>query len=191
MNESSIQIANNIITGTFTLIAAFGGVWLRDYFENKKTIKMTLKQKALEAYALADQIPHALISKQVICSNLTRDPNYNYFELQKAYPDNSFSILAKLELLIIENFYDINLREKFNELNILVINQSDDLLKIMSKSVSINEEEFITSRDKYNKQASKISTNIKDELNDRYINKKKNECCNVTQLITKFMKCKK
>lgn len=59
---------SNFITGLFTLLAAFGGIWLKDHLDQKRAFKSTRKQKAVEAYALAGKLMSSLTVLTVICS---------------------------------------------------------------------------------------------------------------------------
>jgi len=101
---------SNFITGLFTLLAALGAIWLKDHLDQKKTAKSTRKQKAVEAYMLCGRLMHSLSMLHVICANLIDNKNYPYTEIWKDHPDTSSATLEKLELLIIENFYDLNLQ---------------------------------------------------------------------------------
>lgn len=98
---------NNFFTGFFTLTAALSSIWLKDYLDNKKIYKSTTKQKATESYILANRVMRSLSSSQLICANLLKDKNYNYLDMLDKFPNTSLEELEKLELLIVENFYDL------------------------------------------------------------------------------------
>jgi len=65
-------MSDSFVTGFFTLLAALGGIWLTDHLGQKKMLRTTRRQKAIEAYALAGKLPYSLTMLKVICSNLIR-----------------------------------------------------------------------------------------------------------------------
>ena len=75
---------------------------------NTNKLKSTIKQKAIQSYMLAGRVTHSLTSMMVICANLVKDKKYNYAEIYNNKSDTSSETIEQLELLIIENFYDLN-----------------------------------------------------------------------------------
>lgn len=157
-------------TGFFTLLAALGAVWLKDHLERKKEYKYTLKQKAIEAYTLANRLVHAHNAKEIICSNLIQDANYKYQDMLTNFPDTMFVDLEKLELLIVENFLDLN--DDFLQLNKVLLAEASKLFGIISnpKSNDIKLEEFEESKKNYQNQVLIASRDLRKKLIDRYIN---------------------
>ena len=93
---------NSFITGLFTLLAALGGIWLKDNLDQKKINESTCKQKAVEAYMLAGRLMQSLSMMQAICSNFLNNREYPYKEIFKAHTDTSSGTMEKLELLMKE-----------------------------------------------------------------------------------------
>jgi hypothetical protein len=162
---------NNFFTGFFTLVAALGGVWLKDHLDNKKISKSTVKQRAIESYTLAGRLMHSLNSRMVICANLLKDKNYNYAEIDKSYPDTSSADLEKLELLIIENFYDLNVQ--LLVINKIILDQSRFLLNIMTNVPNQEfESKFISTNETYDSNIVGACAKLRYDLIEKYINKK-------------------
>ena len=164
---------NNFFTFVGTLSAAFGGVWFKDYLDNKKISKSTIKQKAIESYALSGRLIHSLNSKQVVCANLLKDKDFNvYVEIEKRNPDTSLDDLEKLELLIVENFYDLN--DDFLEINKLISEQLSFLLNIIinfdKPGLNITDDNFKDTNKKFIKAIQNACIKMRKTLLEKYIN---------------------
>ncbi|SPX59380.1 hypothetical protein [Legionella feeleii] len=157
---------DNFITGFFTLIAALGAIFLKDHLENRKHLKTSLKQKAIEAYSLADSRNFTLAEMRVLCGKLVNDKNYSYTNLPK---ESVLENLAKLEILIIENFYDLN--PAFLNLNRIIITQYVFLSEIIVNN-SVAESEFRKRENDYQSSLVEASLFLKNELIEKYINQK-------------------
>lgn len=166
-----INLLSGLMVGFFTL----AGIWLKDYLDNKNLAKSTIKEKAIEAYALTNKLNNSTTSRRVICENLIINKEYPYARIEEKYPDMTSEILENLELLIIENFYD--LKEEFAVVNKIMVTQVSYLLNIM---VDVNTPEFnleISSfkanQEIFTTSIIKATTNLKENLIAKYINKLK------------------
>jgi len=175
----SLTILSNIMIGSFTLGAALGTVWLKDHLENKKDSQKTLRQKAIEAYAIADKLIHCLIITTIICEYLLEDKNFNYTELQKNNPDTSNEILGQLEINILENFYD--LKPQFDVVNKLLTTQKRYLWGIISdihkKGFSHEKSDFDALTKDYQNNIIYATQDLKAALNEKYINNQREKGC--------------
>jgi hypothetical protein len=171
------NVISNFIVGFFTLLAALSTVWLKDYLENRKLFKSTIKQKAIEAYALTNRVMYSLTMKQTICNYLMSDKEFSLVEHMKTYPDTeievSSELLGELEILIIEHFYD--LEPQFQDVNTCIINYSAFLSKIICNvhkpELTINNSDFESAKDKFTDDIVKTTSVLRDKLNAGYINK--------------------
>ncbi|HAT8621160.1 hypothetical protein SDA16_02605 [Legionella pneumophila serogroup 1] len=185
---------SQIITGSFTLATALSITLLNDYLATKKEQKMTGKQKAIKLYALLDKPIRSLSAKIVIVQNILKDAKFDYSKLLQE-SDNTLSVLEEIEILVIENFYDLN--EYFFELMRAVNSWDLYLLAVITGSVvGIKPEDFNNETKNRNNEIIKLQTNLKDEIINRYIkpNAKRQEngsSCNLIQHLKNFFKCKK
>lgn len=140
-------------TGLFTLLASFGSIWIKDFLEIKNSSKTTLKQKALEAYAITDDLPNVLNQNIIACQNLLKNPRFNTVEMLTKNPDSTCDRLKKLELLIIENFSDMLLI--FTRLKKIIIDYNLFLYSIICNNnpaeITTTENEFIEAKKAYEK----------------------------------------
>lgn len=148
---------DNFVTGLFTLLAALGGIWLNDHLDQKKVFKSTRKQKAVEAYALAGKLMSSLTVLTVICSNLIQDKNYAYADMYNNNPNTSSDILEKLELIIVENFYDLTIRLKLLEVETTVNSYSRYLFNIMT---TIHNQSFQLDSAKFTKETTEFDQSL-------------------------------
>lgn len=164
---------SSIITGLFTLGGTLGGAWLNDHMANKKSTKLTVKQKALEAYTLTERLTNSLNAKQVLCTFMLKDDKFNYTEYYKNYPDTMSDDLAKLELLIVENFSDLD--KALLDFQEILINQAQFLFKIIINKT--NDKAFVTIGEleenikQYRINVVKAGHALRKNLINQYINK--------------------
>ena len=78
--------------------------------------------------------------------------------------------LQKLELLIVENFFDLN--ADFLKLNSIIVNEASRLIGIISnpKDNVIRQEEFAQQNNKYQKDFIDSSSSLRKKLIEQYIN---------------------
>lgn len=159
-------------TGFFTLVSSLGSIWMREYFERRKDSNRSEKQKAIEAYSLADKLLFSHNLREIVCSNLLSDSTYNSNNILSNREDTFFSDLEKLELIILENFFDLN--SYFVELKSVLCAYAQFLLGIIcnSKGHGVHPEFFEQNKKNYQASVIAASTNLKEKLNDIYINKK-------------------
>jgi hypothetical protein len=161
-------------TGFFTLFAALGAVWLKDYLDRRKTFHLTTRQKAIEAYSLSNSLIHTLNAKEVICINLLRDHSYKYWEMLNNFPDTMSEHMERLELLIVDNFYDLN--ADFLKVKKIMIDRASFLLAIITapKNDKLSKEsnDFENVKSKFQTDIIKATSILQDKLNIQYINKK-------------------
>lgn len=156
---------SDFTTGLFTLAGAFGGIWLKDHLESSKLVKSTTKQKAIEAFALANSLTHSLNYMRVLCQNVFKSPDYPWMELYNKVPNDEK--IEKLELLIIENFYELN--PEFNILNAVLIKHRQYLLNILFNKK--REDSAFEAKDQvFIDEVIVASKNLKDKLLKKYIN---------------------
>lgn len=162
------SIISSALVGVFTL----AGVWLKDHLDNKNFSRVTIRQKAMEAYSLLTSLNQALNNRTVYCKSLIEGGQISYSEFSKSYPDTSFDILERLELLIIENFSD--LEPEFDEANKIVTNHSIFLLRsicnLSNGRAEIDNAELETKHNDFITQIIGATLKLKDELNKKYIN---------------------
>ena len=177
-------------TGFFTLLASMGTVWLKDHLDRKKEYKHTIKQKAIQAYTLANRLIHTNNVKEIICSNLLQNANYNSEYMLKNNPDTTYEDLQKLELLIVENFFNLN--DDFLMLNKIIVNEAFILWGIISNPSfkEIRREEFEQDKKKYQDNVITTSSNLRKKLIDQYINRTKPliNIYDVSSLLKKIIK---
>lgn len=127
----------NFTTGIFALLGAFGGIYLKDYLEQKNSHIKSTRQKAVEAYALTNKVPFTFTSLVVLCKYTIRDPHNSHSNSNENW-EKTMEILEKLELLIIENF--INLNPELISIRKEVINMGSLLIdNILTPSISEDE----------------------------------------------------
>lgn len=164
----------NFITGLFTLLAALSGICLKDHLDHKKSIAMTRKQKAVEAYALAGKLMHSLNTLKVICSNLIQDKNYSYIDMYNNDPTINSDILEKLELLIVENFYDLKSNAELLEVEATINSYNCYLYNIIitthSQEFKLNSETFTNETKKRDISLVNSCHKLRSSLIDKYIN---------------------
>lgn len=179
---------NNFFTWFFTLLTALSTICLKDYLDNKKSNKLTIKQKAVAAYILIDSLRDCLIPKMVICKNLLEDPFFDWVTTNNQYPDNASDNLMKLEVLIIENFYDLN--HEFLIFRKIITGHLSFLLKVMtsekSSSSTILKEDFENAKSEFDIAILQARINLEKLLVENYINPKRH--ANLFDLIDKTKK---
>jgi hypothetical protein len=130
---------SNFTTGLFALTGAFGGIYLKDYLEQKNKHKQSIRQKAVEAYALTSKIPYTLTYLFVLCKNSITNQSTTLQQLTE-HENESSNILEKLDLLIIENFYTVS--SDLLLIKSLIHNMNSLLLKNIIEKPSITEQEL-------------------------------------------------
>lgn len=166
---------NNFFTGLFTLLAALSSIALKDYLDRKNVIKLTKKQKAVEVYALVGKLQYSLSLLRVICSNLIIDKNYPYTSIYNSDEYHTcMSILEKIELHIVENFYDLITRGYLLqvEANIVDFNKylNDIICNVYSQSFNINMDMFSEKTNKYQVDLVNSCHKLRSQMIDSYIN---------------------
>jgi hypothetical protein len=160
-------------TGFFTLFAALGAVWLKDYLDRRKTFHLTTREKAIEAYSLSSSLIHTLNAKEVICINLLRDNSYEYWIMLNNFPDTMSEHLEKLELLIVDNFYDLN--TDFLKAKIIMIDRASLLLAIITapKNDKLSKEsnDFDNVKRQFETDIINATSILQNKLIIQYINK--------------------
>lgn len=150
-------------TGFFTSTAAFGGIWLKDYLDRKKTNIQTTREKAIEAYTLVNKLLHTHNIRYIMCSNLIKDSSYNWIEIIKNFPDTIFSDLERLEILIIENFYTLS--DSYNNLSLDILKEYSFLSGILTgKNNNFTNEELEKRKNEYLNQNLELRKKITDQL---------------------------
>jgi len=165
----NIIIISNLLVGSFTLVSALGGVWLKGYLGNKKRSISATRQKALEAYALSSRLTHSLAIKVIICKNILKDKNYSYGELEKNNPDLSLELLDTLGLLIIDEF--VYLKPEYDKIQRLVVTHARYLIKIILNEHNPNIDDFNVIYDKFQNDIVIATVDFRTKLNLNYINR--------------------
>lgn len=160
---------SNFITGLFTLLAALGGIYFKDYLEQKSVHKKSSRQRAVEAYALINKIPNSLTYLVVLCKNAVNDTTNSYVKLMVEFNEKTPDLLEALELIIIENF--INLKGDLLPIQKDIAGLRSFLIENISKPLSSNKEVD----ERWKEFSANILKNISDlnsKLLTQYINVK-------------------
>lgn len=130
---------SNFITGLFTLLAALGGIYLKDYLEQKSIHKKSSRQRAVEAYALINKIPYSLIYLVVLCKNAVNDTKTDsYVKSMVEFNEKTPDLLEAVELIIIENF--TNLQGDLLPIQQNIVGLRSFLIENISKPLSSDKE---------------------------------------------------
>lgn len=182
-----------IITGSFTLATALSITLLNDYLATIKDHKMTKKQKAIRLYAMLDKPARSLSAKIVIAQNIIKDVKFDYSKLLQE-GDKTLSVLGEIEILVIENFYDLH--EYFFELMRAVNAWDLYLLAIITGGVAgITPEDFSKEIRKRNDEIINLQVKLKDEVLNRHIKpfttqQGNSKTCQFFQRFKNFFRCK-
>jgi hypothetical protein len=165
---------SNFSTGLFTLLGALGAIWLKDHLDQKKASKSTRKEKAVEAYALTGKLMRSLTALKVICSNLIQDKNFSYTDFYKNNPDTSTETLEKLELIVVENFYDPTTRQELLEVEKAITFYSNYLYTIITTLPNheppLNDETFKKKINEFDQTLIQSCHNLRNNIINKYIN---------------------
>lgn len=160
---------DKIIIGFFTLLASLSSIWLNDRIDRKKTMELTVKQKAMETYILTDELLYTLNWTEVICASLIQNHDFDYSQLDKNYPDTTFDVLKKLEYLIVENFSEFF--EDLSKCRKIMLAQFNYLLEIRrnihNKEFTI--QEFNDKKEEFVNNIILARSELKDKLFAQYI----------------------
>jgi hypothetical protein len=115
-------------TSLFMVSGPLAGIWLQSHIAKKNSHKATVRQKAIEAYALVNRLPYGLISFQVTCRSLLQNPKYMNSEILENTFDTIQDMLGKLELIIVENFFDLN--QEYLKCNSIMLEYASYLINI-------------------------------------------------------------
>jgi len=130
IENNVVNLLNNVTIGIFTLAASLGTVWLKDYLEIKKSSKITVKQKAIEAYTLTNQLTFATIPVYIECRRMVANKKIKIesFEFPHKFRNIVYEILERLALLILEDLY--TLKEDFELFRDMVVDRLSYLLSV-------------------------------------------------------------
>lgn len=157
----------NFITGLFTLLGAFGGIYLKDYLEQKNTHIKSTRQKAVEAYALTNKLPYTLIYLVVLCKNSVANTGTHHTRLMSEFENKTPEILEKLELIIIEHF--LNLSSELSAIKKEIYTLNSYLIKnILTPSVS--EQEVEEKWQQFQSEILSSTLDLNSKLLKQYIN---------------------
>jgi|GEM_PF-6141240 len=161
-----------LFTWALTLSAALSGIILNHYLDRKKLQTLNKIQKAIKTYALLNELPSSLSARTIICRELLKNKDFDYVPLLTESPDKTSSLMDELEILIIENFY--NLDNLLFEYQKIIFAQQLTLLGIFTGSIRIMPQDFEKLTQDYNTDIGKLNKSFKQALKDQYMNKKPN-----------------
>ncbi len=174
MTDAGVYVLGNIVVGFLASGSVLGGVWLKDYLDNRKVSKSTIRQKAIKAYSICGKMPYSLGSRIIACKYLLKDKSFNAEKLIKNNPDISLNLLEDLQLLIIENFYD--LAADFYQVQNSIFEQlkflTDIRCNISSNECQLSDDDFEKKTEQLNREIILVVNTLQKKLNKNYINNK-------------------
>ncbi len=167
-----------LLTWILTLFSALFTFWFKDALDRKKLHSLNKNQKAIKTYSILNRLRGSLCMKIVICRELLKNKNFNYMSLLEKNPDETSSLMDELELLIVENFDNLNellfaYQKAISQLQVM-------LLGIMSGSIVMEQNEFQKLIKEYNEDNLRTNSTLQQALKSQYINKRINvwDVCN-------------
>lgn len=106
----------------------------------------------------------------IICERLIKNHQYDWMILHDKYPDDTYDVLRKLEMLIVENIYD--LKKDFLSCNLILNAHSSFLISIIAASGNdLTIDKFNAKNEQFKSDITKASYNLRNKLVENYIQK--------------------
>lgn len=178
----------SFVTGFFTLVTALLVAWQHNYLDRKKTKILTLKEKAIEAYAGLNKIGDSILLIKIFCDRVVEsDEKFNINSVFDAN-DRLNHELEQLEITVIANFYD--LFADFLKINSEIRYQVSLMCELIIKKNESTIKKYQSNIKDFETKLMELKLSFQDRLRKEYINVP-NQQVNIYQCWDTFIKkCK-